>query len=260
MRRIIAPLLVGFLAVLGVAGYALAGGGSQSVSLVSSSQTSSPQSSGPNNALAIPCPLVNNGTSNQTTEPSLPRHVRGWVYRCCGVWAKPGVSKSSGAPKILRRCCGVEDPTNNSNGVPGLLCRAKEHRRFLFGLLHAFANKVAHLQAIVDIKGSWTTINVDNGTVGAVSSSSITVNRLDGVQVSDNLTSSTKYLGIKPGKIAVGDRVIVASENGNALYLLTRAPKSVNGNPTSSTTTTSVPPVVTSVPVFNPGNQKPKMA
>jgi hypothetical protein len=246
MKRLIAPILVGTLAIVGVAGYALAGGGSQSTSLVSSSSSTSSQP-GVANLPNVPCPLASS-SSTQSSVPasSTPPNGRArahWLF-CCGIAQAP--SPSGVVPTPLKRCCLKGPATSGSNAMPSYACRA---RGWHFGIFRALSNRVAYAEAIVKIKGVWTTVDINNGTVAAISANSITVKRLDGVSATINLTSSTKYLGIKEAEIAVGDRTAVVSESSNALYVLTRAPKGVQPQVTEPTTPATVPSV--SVPIYN---------
>lgn len=69
-------------------------------------------------------------------------------------------------------------------------------------------------------KGKWVTIELDRGKVTSASSSSIALSLPDGSHVTETITPSTKFTGIKSASsIRTGVRATVISENGDALRI-----------------------------------------
>jgi molybdopterin-binding protein len=82
---------------------------------------------------------------------------------------------------------------------------------------------------------TWVTINVDRGTIGAITSSSITVDIPDGNTVTAPINTATRFVGIKKANIAVNDRVVVIEKNNVAVLIGTAKPKATSN--ASNTTT-----------------------
>jgi hypothetical protein len=90
----------------------------------------------------------------------------------------------------------------------------------LRGLLSGLISRVAHVSAIVNLGNGWQTYDADQGNVTSTNASQIVINRLDGVTITDNVSSTTQYLFGSQNNVQVGDRVIIVSQNSNALYVL----------------------------------------
>ncbi len=84
-------------------------------------------------------------------------------------------------------------------------------------------------------KGKWVTVELDRGKVLSASSTSIQLSLPDGSQVTETITSSTKFTGVSgASSITTGARATVISENGNALRIAQK-PAS-NPDPTAPAT------------------------
>jgi hypothetical protein len=70
--------------------------------------------------------------------------------------------------------------------------------------------------------GSTHTVTFDRGKVSSVSASSITIQRPDGVSVSDDLTDQTVFNGTPRDQLASGTPVIVVSEGHSATHVVTK--------------------------------------
>ncbi|HLI45101.1 MAG TPA: hypothetical protein VKU92_11625 [Acidimicrobiales bacterium] len=109
-------------------------------------------------------------------------------------------------------------------------------RRFLRRRVRELLRHSVHADFVVKHKGTWITISVDRGKLDQATSSSISLTRADGVTVSAQVTSSTKFFGIPENRLAAGDRVIVAQSGGKALDVLAFHPRAGS---TSATATVS---------------------
>jgi hypothetical protein len=79
--------------------------------------------------------------------------------------------------------------------------------------------RAIHGELIVpgDAEGTWKTVEFDRGNVGAVSSTSITLHRPDGVDVTKTISEDTKFRGVSgPEEVEVGKPAIVRSEGDAA--------------------------------------------
>jgi hypothetical protein len=86
----------------------------------------------------------------------------------------------------------------------------------------------------VRVKGQWVTFTLDAGKVTSVSGSSITLARPDGQNVTEAITSGTRFKGVtSPTAIVVGKRARVISQNGVAVQV---AQRSGNASPSPATT------------------------
>ena len=70
--------------------------------------------------------------------------------------------------------------------------------------------------------GSTHTVTFDRGKVGAISSSSITVQRPDGVSVTDDLTDQTVFNGTPKDQLQAGSPVIVVADGHTATHVVTK--------------------------------------
>jgi hypothetical protein len=101
------------------------------------------------------------------------------------------------------------------------------------GRLARLARRAVHGDVIVKTKNGYETVTFDRGTVSAASASSITIQRPDGVSVTEGLSPTTRYKGIS-GAIAVatGRPAIVISHDGTALAVAQR-PLPTGSSPSS---------------------------
>jgi Zn-dependent alcohol dehydrogenase len=102
--------------------------------------------------------------------------------------------------------------------------KAQEFRKFL--RTHTVDSTVT-----VKTKNGYETITVVRGTVGAISSTSITVNSLDGKSVTASIDSKTKFHNTTEQQLASGDKVGVLSYDGVARWV--NAPKTATPSPSS---------------------------
>jgi hypothetical protein len=228
MRKLVGPVVAAVVAVLAVGGFALAQG----------KLSSSPVASSGNSAGASA------GGSSQPTAPGAPpagaKH--GWhlgkaFIVCPMIGATPSSSAPSPTPSASyplphRGHCGCGPLATDSQGPEDFACVFKGGP-WGFGLGWV-ANNVAHADAIVRVNGAWQTFAFDQGTIGATSSASLTIDRLDGAVVTVALSPQTRFRGLPQDQLAQGERVAVVSQGGTAVYVFARAPK-----PEASTTTTA---------------------
>ena len=70
--------------------------------------------------------------------------------------------------------------------------------------------------------GSTHTVTFDRGKVGSISASSITVQRPDGVSVTDDVTDQTVFNGMPKDQLQAGTPVIVVADGHTATHVVTR--------------------------------------
>jgi hypothetical protein len=102
--------------------------------------------------------------------------------------------------------------------------KAQAFRKFL--RTHAVDSTVT-----VKTKNGYETITLVRGTVGAISSTSITVNSLDGKPVTSKIDSTTKFHNTTEQQLASGDKVGVLAYDGVARWVNT--PKTTTSSPSS---------------------------
>ncbi len=100
--------------------------------------------------------------------------------------------------------------------------------------------RTEHAELIVRTKTGFKTIDLDRGKVTAVSSSSISVTRPDGVVVTATINSSTKFRGLPQSQVVDGDRALVTQSSGIAISVRSRT--AAVASPTTSSPTTSTTP------------------
>lgn len=107
----------------------------------------------------------------------------------------------------------------------------------------ALLRRTVHADLVVRTKSGFETVDVDRGKVTAVSASSITIARPDGVSVSAGITSTTKFRGLTQAQVAAGDPAAVVQTSGNALDVFSKAPGSTSSSsatsPSNSTSSSS---------------------
>lgn len=88
---------------------------------------------------------------------------------------------------------------------------------------HNPANGLAHGTIITSVNGAWVTYTVDVGVVASATSDSMTLNRLDGQQVTLTITPTTVWgkghTAPKHLTKLTGKRIVVFSQNGVALQI-----------------------------------------
>ena len=73
-----------------------------------------------------------------------------------------------------------------------------------------------------DKDGSTHTVNFDRGKVGSISASAITVQRPDGVTVTDDLNDQTAFNGLPKDQVQSGTPVIVVADGHTATHVVTK--------------------------------------
>jgi hypothetical protein len=101
----------------------------------------------------------------------------------------------------------------------------------------SIAVRTEHAELIVRTKTGFKTIDLDRGKVTAVSSSSISVTRPDGVVVAATINSTTRFRGLPQSQVVVGDRALVTQSSGVAISVRSRTAATPSTN-----TSTSVAP------------------
>jgi hypothetical protein len=91
--------------------------------------------------------------------------------------------------------------------------------------LRAIARRVDHGDLETKTKdGTWVTVTLDRGTVGAASATSVTIDRPDGQKATLSINSSTKVHGISSvADLKTGEAAIVVSQAGTATHILQKA-------------------------------------
>lgn len=90
--------------------------------------------------------------------------------------------------------------------------------RGAFGL----TRRVVHADLVVKAKGgAFKTVDIDRGTITAISSGSITLSRSDKVSVTEAIGSTTRFPGRSEAQLKVGDKVVVISSAGQATAVRT---------------------------------------
>ena len=83
----------------------------------------------------------------------------------------------------------------------------------------------------VKTKNGYETINLVRGTVGAISSTSITVNAANGASLTATINSMTKFHNTTDAQLATGDKVGVLAYDGVARWV--NAPKTTTSGTSS---------------------------
>jgi hypothetical protein len=87
-----------------------------------------------------------------------------------------------------------------------------------------------HASLEVKVKGTWETVTLDRGKVSAISSTSITLARPDGQNVTETIGSTTKFRGVTSASaVVIGKGAIVISMSGSAVTVAQRAGTSTSG-------------------------------
>jgi hypothetical protein len=107
--------------------------------------------------------------------------------------------------------------------------------------LARLARRAVHGDLLVKTKNGYQTVTFDRGKVTAASATSVSVQRPDGVSVTEKLTSSTKYLGISSSSAIVsGKGAILISRNGTALAVAQRPVSAGTSSSSGATAPNSV--------------------
>lgn len=124
-------------------------------------------------------------------------------------------SQASGVAQAASSPPSTQSPGNggSSTARPGAKAGAG-----VAGLL----KRAIHVEAILPDPGGsgYRVVDVDRGTVGAISASSITVNRPDGKSVTATVNTSTRFGAGSPP--SVGEQVVLVQSNGTAVRVAAR--------------------------------------
>lgn len=119
-------------------------------------------------------------------------------------WAQGSPSQAQGAPAALATvAAGVRDPAARRAGGEGK---------------HALYKRAVHGDLIVRGRGgAFENYTFDRGKVDAASSTSITLTRPDGKQVTVSITPDTKFRGVRDASgLQTGKPAVVVSQGGKA--------------------------------------------
>lgn len=201
MHRLIPSFLIGLLALAGVGGYALA-------------QNSAPSSS----------KIVLSSSSGQSSSQVTDSTSTDSGINSCQIPLLPGLANSatSSVPgsTIPSMPCksyirGCENLTEAANG-----CLHSFFGQAFFGMIQSLLSKIAHVEVVINLNGSWQTYDADQGAITSVTTTSLSIKRLDGVSLSFTISSNTNYFGIQQASLANGQTVVVVSQNSNALFVI----------------------------------------
>ena len=135
-----------------------------------------------------------------------------------GGGAAAAAASSGAARPTLDLTAATSTTPNGATTATGNTIRAAR-----LGRLARLARRAVHGDLKVKTKNGYQTVTFDRGKVGTASASSITVNRPDGVSVTETLTPSTKYFGISGANAIIsGKGAVVISQNGTALAVAQR--------------------------------------
>jgi hypothetical protein len=169
----------------------------------------------------------------------LNRHVGAVVAMSLGLAVVGGgvaaaaTASSASRPALNLAASTATTPAPSTTTAPGE--HAGRAGRPGYMLHHA-----VHGDFIIKTKNGWETITFDRGTVTAVSATSITVHRPDGVSVTKRLDANTRYKGITEATaIAKGQPAVVISHAGTALAVGQRPPSAGSSGSSSTTATNS---------------------
>ncbi len=130
--------------------------------------------------------------------------------------------------------CLPKKARTHANSAADNSCRKNRAKLIKRRIAKVLRNSVQDQFIVRGKNNTWVTVNVERGTVGSISSTSITVNVPDGNTVTAPITSATKFAIIKEANIVAGDRVIVVEKNNSSVLIVTMKPKSQTGSSSSS--------------------------
>lgn len=169
--------------------------------------------------------------------------VAGAVVLSVGGVAGIAYALTSGGPSTAGSAGSTSGSSSSSGSTSGTPTGASAQSGAAKGKgavsrLGSLIDRAVHAEVVVaKAGGGYETIDLDRGTVSAVSSTSVTVSPLDGAApVTATITSSTHEP--KSVTISEGEQVILISSDGNALLLRpdTKATSGTSGSSGSSAT------------------------
>ncbi len=126
-------------------------------------------------------------------------------------WAATGGPSGSGRAGSGQALTAATTAPSGSATTPGAKALARAG---------SILSRADHATVELKVKGQWVTYSVDRGRVGAVSPTSITIDRPDGHSVTETINSSTKFTGVSGGgAVQTGRAAMVISENGVAVRI-----------------------------------------
>ncbi len=121
--------------------------------------------------------------------------------------------------------------------------------------IYGLARRVVHAELVVRARGgTFKTLDIDRGTISAVSSRSLTVTRPDGAKVTEATDSTTRFGGRPEGQLQVGGKVLVISSGGKAIAVRSPGARARGAGPKGSTAN---PPSTTAPPTTAPSTTAP---
>lgn len=165
--------------------------------------------------------------------------------------ASGGSTQPSPAPVVLTA---ADTPAPSRPGAPKAAPSRAAHRRA--GGVPGLVRRVVHAELVVREKGgAFKTIDIDRGTIDALSSRSITVTRPDKVSVTEAIESTTRFPGRTESRLKVGEKVVVISSASRATAVRSPgahrkggAPKPPGAKPPTAPTTSTTVPATTAGP------------
>ncbi|HEV2361541.1 MAG TPA: hypothetical protein VGS21_07555 [Acidimicrobiales bacterium] len=121
-------------------------------------------------------------------------------------------------------CSGTKSKGGGSAGTTAAASgSATKDRCGLRERLAKMLRRSPHLEFVVkDKAGQWITVDIDRGAVTSISSTSITIERPDGVSVTAKIDSSTHFRKTPEGQIHDGARAIIVQWSGSAHLILSK--------------------------------------
>jgi hypothetical protein len=100
----------------------------------------------------------------------------------------------------------------------GALGTALQGRR---GWIRRLLRRSVHASLVVkDGTSGYITVDIDRGAIKAVSTTSISIVRPDGVTVTDSVSSSTEFVRTTEASLKPGTRVVMIGAGGSARYVI----------------------------------------
>lgn len=132
-------------------------------------------------------------------------------------WAEDAPSRPTTSASV------AADPPASTPSNPAPAGKGGKHAGVL--------RRVVHGDLVVRTKKGFENMTYDRGTVSAVSATSITVQRPDGVSVTKTIDANTRFRGAQSASdVKSGSPAIVLSKGGAAVLIAQRAAKAGGGN------------------------------
>lgn len=166
----------------------------------------------------------------------LKRHTAIVVAVCLGVAVVGGgAAAAAAASSAARPTLDLTAATSAASGSTGSTVGKAGHAGRL-GKLARLARRAVHGDVLVKTKNGYQTVTFDRGKVTAASATSVSIQRPDGMSVTETLTSSTRYEGISGASaLTTGRGAVLVSRSGTALAVAQRPVSAGTSGSTSPT-------------------------